>query len=91
MLDSVDDALAAVPLDRYARQPSGEQLPQSSALEIIAAMLRLLAVQPGMRVLEVGIGSDVGCPSFDQVQLRTARQAHGWRVQATMPTRRSHG
>src|ERR671930_742156 len=57
MRDSVDDPLAAVPFDRYARQPSGEQLPQSSAPQIIAAMLRLLGVQPGMRVLEVGTGS----------------------------------
>jgi protein-L-isoaspartate(D-aspartate) O-methyltransferase len=32
-----------------------------------------------------------GRPGFDQVQLRTARQAHGWRVQATMPTRQSQG
>jgi protein-L-isoaspartate(D-aspartate) O-methyltransferase len=57
MLDAVDDALAAVPFVRYARQPSAQQLPQSSAPEIIAAVLRLLGVQPGMRVLEVGTGS----------------------------------
>jgi protein-L-isoaspartate(D-aspartate) O-methyltransferase len=57
MRDSVDGALAAVPFDYYARQPSGEQLPQSSAPEIIVAVLRLLEVQPGMRVLEVGTGS----------------------------------
>jgi hypothetical protein len=33
----------------------------------------------------------VRCPGFDQAQLRTARQAHGWRVQATMPTRQRQG
>jgi hypothetical protein len=31
----------------------------------------------------------VGRPGFDQVQLRTVRQVHAWRVQATMPTRQS--
>jgi hypothetical protein len=33
----------------------------------------------------------VGRPGFDQVQLRAERQAHGWRVQATMPARQSQG
>jgi len=31
----------------------------------------------------------VGRPGFAQVQLRTERQSHGWRVQATMPTGQS--
>jgi protein-L-isoaspartate(D-aspartate) O-methyltransferase len=57
MRDSVDGALAAVPFDYSARQPDGEQLPQSSAPEIIVAVLRLLGVRPSMRVLEVGTGS----------------------------------
>jgi hypothetical protein len=30
-----------------------------------------------------------GHPGFDQVQLRAERQAHGWRVQATMAARQS--
>jgi protein-L-isoaspartate(D-aspartate) O-methyltransferase len=32
-----------------------------------------------------------GRPGFDQVQLHTERQARGWRVQATMPTRQTQG
>jgi hypothetical protein len=33
----------------------------------------------------------VGRPGFDQVQLRTERQAHAWCVRATMPTGQNQG
>jgi protein-L-isoaspartate(D-aspartate) O-methyltransferase len=33
----------------------------------------------------------VGSPGFDQVQLRIERQAHAWRVGATMPAGQSQG
>lgn len=57
MSDSIEWALAKVTYDTYAKQADGTPIPQSSFPQIIAAMLRLLDVQPGMRVLEVGTGS----------------------------------
>lgn len=55
--DTLARALACVDADRYTRDASGRQLPQTSAQDMIAALLRLLDVQPGERVLEVGTGS----------------------------------
>jgi protein-L-isoaspartate(D-aspartate) O-methyltransferase len=43
--------------DRFCLDDQGDQVPQTSATEIIARMLQLLDVQPGQRVLEVGTGS----------------------------------
>ncbi len=57
MRDAVDDVLDAVNRDMYVRQLDGQMLPQTSALEITATMLRLLDVRPTMHVLEIGTGS----------------------------------
>ena len=56
-MDAVDAALADVPETLYVLQPDGHPLPQTSNPAIIAAMLRLLDVAPGSRVLEIGTGS----------------------------------
>jgi protein-L-isoaspartate(D-aspartate) O-methyltransferase len=55
--DQVSVAINHVVRDRYLRTADGRQLPQTSTPELIATMLRLLDVQPGQRVLEVGTGS----------------------------------
>lgn len=47
----------AVARDRYRCTADGRQLPQTSKPELIATMLRLLDVQPGHHVLEIGTGS----------------------------------
>jgi len=39
------------------RDNRGNQIPQTSAPEVIARLLELLDVQPGNRVLEIGTGS----------------------------------
>ncbi|RUR72959.1 protein-L-isoaspartate O-methyltransferase [Chlorogloeopsis fritschii PCC 9212] len=57
MGDPVDWAESAISYETFVRQADGIPIPQSSSPKIIAAMLRLLDVQPGMRVLEVGTGS----------------------------------
>jgi protein-L-isoaspartate(D-aspartate) O-methyltransferase len=57
MNDAVDYALTDVVMDAYVLEPDGQPIPQSSSPKIIAAALRLLQVQPGARVLEVGTGS----------------------------------
>jgi protein-L-isoaspartate(D-aspartate) O-methyltransferase len=57
MDNAVDSAMSLVSYDAYVRQPDGMLLPQSSSPAIIAAMLHLLNVQPGMRILEIGTGS----------------------------------
>lgn len=49
-LDSVDE-------NGYTRQPDGTRVPQSSSPLVIAAMLDLLDIETGMRVLEIGTGS----------------------------------
>ncbi len=49
-LDSVDE-------DTYTTRPDGTVVPQSSSPLIIATMLDLLDIEPGMCVLEVGTGS----------------------------------
>lgn len=56
MTDRVDEALRAVDYDSYVTQ-DGITLPQSSAPSVIARLLRLLEIEPGMRVFEVGTGS----------------------------------
>lgn len=56
MIDRVDEALRAVDYDSYVTQ-DGVTLPQSSAPSVIARLLRLLEVEPGMRIFEVGTGS----------------------------------
>jgi protein-L-isoaspartate(D-aspartate) O-methyltransferase len=49
--------MARVDAERYMRDEIGRQLPQTSAQDMIAAVVRLLDVQPGARVLELGTGS----------------------------------
>ncbi len=56
MTDRVDEALRAVDYDSYVTQ-DGVTLPQSSAPSVIARLLRLLEIEPGMRIFEVGTGS----------------------------------
>lgn len=53
----VQAALAAVDEDTYTTGTDGRRVRQSSAPRIIAAMLDLLQVEPGMRVLEIGTGT----------------------------------
>jgi protein-L-isoaspartate(D-aspartate) O-methyltransferase len=55
--DIVAEAASLVGYDSYVLQPDGSRLPQSSAQTSILSILRLLELQPGMRVLEVGAGS----------------------------------
>lgn len=55
--DLVAEAADLIDYDSYVREPDGSVLPQSSAPNSILSMLRLLELQPGMRVLEVGTGS----------------------------------
>jgi protein-L-isoaspartate(D-aspartate) O-methyltransferase len=50
-------ALESVDEDSYTQQPDGTRIPQSSSRLVIAGMLDLLAVETGMRVLEIGTGS----------------------------------
>lgn len=57
VVDAIDAALSAVPEKRYVLQPDGRPLPQTSNPAVITAMLRLLDVPPGARVLEIGTGS----------------------------------
>ncbi len=57
MQTALDAALAAVSERAYVLEPDGSVLPQSSSPQIIAAMLRLLEVPVGVRVLEIGTGS----------------------------------
>ncbi|MBV9010790.1 MAG: methyltransferase domain-containing protein [Pseudonocardiales bacterium] len=53
----VAQAADLIDYDSYVLEPDGSMLPQSSARSGILRMLRLLEVEPGMRVLEVGAGS----------------------------------
>lgn len=55
--DLVAEAVDLIDYDSYVREPDGSMLPQSSAPNSILRILRLLELQPGMRVLEVGTGS----------------------------------
>jgi len=55
--DLVVEAADLIDYDGYVREPDGSMLPQSSAPNSILRILRLLELQPGMRVLEVGTGS----------------------------------
>ncbi len=56
-VDRVEMALAAVEPRTFMLQPNGAQLPQTTRPEIIVAMLRLLDVDEGDAVLEIGTGS----------------------------------
>lgn len=53
----IEHTAELIDYDSYVREPDGSMLPQSSARSSILHMLRLLEVEPGMRVLEVGTGS----------------------------------
>ncbi|MEU7002207.1 methyltransferase domain-containing protein [Nonomuraea sp. NPDC046570] len=53
----VRSALGSVDETYYTLSPDGGKLPQTSAPAIIAAMLDLLQLAPGQRVLEIGTGS----------------------------------
>lgn len=53
----VQAALDAVEEDAYTIGADGRRIPQSSSPHIIATMLDLLQVDPGMRVLEIGTGT----------------------------------
>ncbi len=55
--DIVAEAADLIDYDSYVLQPDGSKLPQSSAPASILGILRLLELEPGMRVLEVGAGS----------------------------------
>jgi protein-L-isoaspartate(D-aspartate) O-methyltransferase len=57
MNDAINIAFKSVNADTYILDFNGEIIPQSSSPKIIASMLRLLEVQPNMRVLEIGTGS----------------------------------
>src|SRR5690606_27426873 len=56
-MTSLDSALAHVDARTFTLQADGTPLPQTSAPGIITALLRLLDVRPGDRVLEIGTGS----------------------------------
>jgi protein-L-isoaspartate(D-aspartate) O-methyltransferase len=55
--DHLDIALRTVDRTHFCLDDRGNQLPQTSAPEIIARMLGALDVKPGSRVLEIGTGS----------------------------------
>lgn len=55
--DPVADAAAALHYDSYARLPDGAMLPQTTSQDGIVRMCRMLELEPGMRVLEIGTGS----------------------------------
>ncbi|MBV9140570.1 MAG: hypothetical protein JO115_06610 [Pseudonocardiales bacterium] len=59
-LDSIDE-------NSYTQQPNGTRIPQSSARLVIAGMLDLLAIEPGMRVLEIGTGSGYSTALLSQL------------------------
>src|SRR5260370_13377992 len=53
----MDHALRVVDRAHFCLDAEGRPLPQTSAPEMVARMLRLLDVQPGNHVLEIGTGS----------------------------------
>lgn len=55
--DRITEAAAALDYESYVLQPDGSFLTQSTAREIIVHMSRMLELQPGLRVLEIGTGS----------------------------------
>jgi protein-L-isoaspartate(D-aspartate) O-methyltransferase len=55
--DTVADAAAAVDYTAWTTDDAGNLIPQITADTTILTMLRALAVEPGMNVLEVGTGS----------------------------------
>src|SRR5712692_4059227 len=55
--DRLDSALRCVDRVSFCFDGHGEQLPQTSAADMIARMLRLLDVNEGSHVLEIGTGS----------------------------------
>ncbi|MBM7771763.1 protein-L-isoaspartate(D-aspartate) O-methyltransferase [Actinokineospora baliensis] len=57
MTKPVAAAAAAVEQDRWTRTDDGSLLPQTTTDLTIYAMLELLDLKPGMRVLEIGTGS----------------------------------
>jgi protein-L-isoaspartate(D-aspartate) O-methyltransferase (PCMT) len=72
------------------RDGTGRQFPQMSAQDMIAAVVRLLDVQPGARVLEVGTGSGYStalpaCLVGSGGRDRATRVEHDQRVLAPRP------
>lgn len=57
MIDQVSTAFQVVDHAHFCLDDLGNPLPQTSAPEVIARMLRLLEVQKGSHVLEIGTGS----------------------------------
>ncbi|MGH3872157.1 MAG: protein-L-isoaspartate O-methyltransferase family protein [Pseudonocardiaceae bacterium] len=55
--DPIAEAADLIDYDSYVLRSDGSRLPQSSAPASILSILRVLELQPGMRVLEVGTGS----------------------------------
>lgn len=55
--DLITETAAAVDYESYVHQPDGSFLTQSTARDTIVHMCRMLELQPGLRVLEVGTGS----------------------------------
>lgn len=51
------DAAAALNYESYVKRPDGSALTQSTALDTILRMCRMLELRQGLRVLEIGTGS----------------------------------
>ncbi len=65
--DLVTEAAAALAYESYVRQPNGSFLTQSSAQDTILHMCRMLELEPGLRVLEVGTGSGYTCALLGRI------------------------
>jgi protein-L-isoaspartate(D-aspartate) O-methyltransferase len=68
----ISTALRVVDRARYCLDDQGNQIPQTSSTEMITRMLRLLDVQPGDHVLEIGTGS-----GYSTALLAELTGAHG--------------